>query len=129
MERLPYIDEHAITVHANRAETWAALLRVLCRDSLTPSTVPTGFVLDECRPPERFTLKGRHPFSIYRWVFELDDQTVAAGPPLTRVRSQTWAAFPGLPGSIYRAMVIGTGLHRVVVRSILKRVAATGNRS
>ena len=47
MERLPYIDEHAITIDAGRADTWSALLRVMCRDPRDPSTVPVGFVLDE----------------------------------------------------------------------------------
>ncbi|OBK32858.1 hypothetical protein A5658_15000 [Mycobacterium sp. 1245111.1] len=120
MERLSYIDEHAISVAANRAETWSALLRIICRDPHDPSSVPTGFVLDEARPPERLALKGRHLFARYRWVFELD----ADGPQCTRVRSATWANFPGLHGKIYRALVIGTGGHRVVVRLTLKRIAA-----
>ncbi len=123
MERLPYIDEHAITIDANREETWSALLRVMCRDPHNPSTVPTGFVLDEARPPERFALKGRHPFAVYRWVFELDAEH--KGPAqCTRVRSATWAAFPGIHGRIYRALVIGTGGHRIAVRWTLKRIAA-----
>jgi hypothetical protein len=120
MERLPYIDEHAITVDADRGETWSALLRVLCRDPHDPSTVPFGFVLDEARPPERFALKGRHPFAVYRWVFELDRQAARR----TRLRAATWAAFPGVRGSLYRALVIGTGGHGVAVRRTLKRVAA-----
>jgi hypothetical protein len=120
MKRLPYIDEHAITIEANCAETWSALLRVLCRDPHDPSTVPAGFVLDEARPPVRFGLKGRHPFAIYEWVFELD----AEAPQRTRVRATTWADFPGLHGKVYRALVIGTGGHRAVVRSTLKRIAA-----
>ncbi|MCV7409750.1 hypothetical protein AWC05_24210 [Mycobacterium florentinum] len=120
MERLPYIDEHAITVDANRAETWSALLRVMCRDPHDPATVPIGFVLDEAREPERLALKGRHLFAVYRWVFELD--TDAAGR--TRVRATTWAAFPGVHGKIYRALVIGTGAHRVVTRRTLKHIAA-----
>ena len=120
MERLPYIDEHAITVEANREETWSALLRVMCRDPHDPSTVPAGFVLDEARPPVRFALKGRHPFAIYRWVFELD----AESSQRTRVRAATWADFPSLHGRAYRALVIGTGGHRVAVRWMLKRIAA-----
>jgi hypothetical protein len=40
------------------------------------------------------------------------------------VTAQTWAAFPGLKGSIYRALVIGSGGHRIVVRRMLKRIAA-----
>lgn len=120
MERLSYIDEHAITIDANRADTWSALLRVMCRDPDEPATVPIGFVLDEALPPERFALKGRHPFAVYRWVFELDEQT----RDRTRLRATTWAAFPGLRGRIYRGLVIGTGGHAVVTRATLKRVAA-----
>jgi hypothetical protein len=121
MERLPYIDEHAITVRTNREDTWSALLRVMCRDPQDPSTVPVGFVLDEARRPERFALKGRHPFAAYRLVFELEGDSAHR----TRLRAQTWAAFPGLHGKAYRALVIGTGAHRIVVRRMLKRAAAT----
>jgi hypothetical protein len=121
MERLPYIDEHATTVDANREETWSALLRVMCRDPHDPSTVPTGFVLDEARASERFALKGRHPFAVYRWVFELDETDDSR----TRLRALTWADFPGIHGKVYRGLVIGTGGHRVAVRWTLNRIAAT----
>ncbi|MEZ0349314.1 DUF2867 domain-containing protein [Mycobacterium sp. pR1184] len=124
MERLPYIDEHAITIDANRAEAWSALLRVMCRDPHDPSGVPIGFVLDEAREPERFALAGRHLFAVYRWVFELEAD--AAGR--TRLRATTWAAFPGVHGRIYRALVIGTGAHQVVTRGTLKRIAAAALR-
>ena len=120
MERLPYIDEHAITVGANREETWSALWRVMCRDPHDPSTVPIGFVLDEARRPRRFALRGRHPFAVYRWVFELDDEPAHR----TRLRALTWADFPGIHVKIYRALVIGTGAHRIMVRRMLKHVAA-----
>lgn len=122
MERLPYIDEHAITIDANRADTWSALLRVMCRDPRDATTVPFGFVLDEARAPERFALKGRHLFAVYRWVFELDELD---DPARTRLRAGTWAAFPGIHGKVYRALVIGSGAHRIVVRRTLKRVAAS----
>jgi len=126
MERLPYIDEHAITVRANREETWSALLRVMCRDPRDPHDPPevvTGFVVDEARPAERFALKGRHPFAVYKLVFEL---AIEPGDPArTRVRALTWADFPGLPGKVYRALVIGTGAHRVAVRWMLRRLKNT----
>ncbi|MDV3125665.1 hypothetical protein M1247_12130 [Mycobacterium sp. 21AC1] len=118
MERLPYIDEHAITVDADAATTWAAVLRVLCDDPADPRA-PLGFAIGEAKPRERLVLKGRHPFSVYNWVFELDALT----PHRTRIRSQTWAAFPGLHGKIYRALVIGSGGHRVAVQWMLKRIA------
>lgn len=120
MEQLFYIDEHAITVEANRADTWSALLRMMCRDPDDPAGVPIGFVLDEARPLERFALKGRHLFAVYRWVFELDAEEAGQ----TRVRSATWANFPGVHGKIYRALVISSGLHKIVVRRSLKNIAA-----
>ena len=120
MEQLSYIDEHAILIDADRTETWSALLRVMCRDPRDPSTVAPGFVLDESRPPQRFALNGRHLFAVYRWVFELD----AEAPRSTRIRSATWANFPGLHGKAYRALVIGSGGHRVAVRWALNRIRA-----
>ena len=125
MERLPYIDEHAISIDANPSEVWSALLRVMCRDPLDATTVPFGFVLDEASEPERFALKGRHPFAVYRWVFELDPETNGARGARTRVRALTWAAFPGLHGKIYRALVIGTGGHRAAVRRTLSHLRRT----
>jgi hypothetical protein len=50
----------------------------------------------------------------------LDDEA----PRRTRMRAATWADFPGLRGRAYRALVVGTGAHRVVVRWTLKRIAA-----
>ncbi|OBA63927.1 hypothetical protein A5647_00240 [Mycobacterium sp. 1100029.7] len=125
MERLPYIDQHAITVEANRADTWSALLRVMCRDPLDPRTAPIGFVLDEAQPPERFALRGRHLFAVYRWVFDLDIDTGEN----TRLRATTWAAFPGPHGKIYRALVIGTGAHRLVTRHTLQRIATVAEQT
>lgn len=123
MKRLPYIDEHATTVDADAATTWEAVLSVLCGNPADPRA-PLGFKISESRGPERLVLAGRHPFSIYEWVFELD----ALAPDRTQVRSQTWAAFPHLRGKVYRALVIGTRTHRVVVRLTLKRIAAQARR-
>lgn len=120
MERLPYIDEHAITIPAGPAATWAALLRVMCRDPADPTTVPVGFVLEDATAPERLALKGRHWFAAYRLIFELEPRPHGG----TRVTAQTWAAFPGLHGRLYRALVIGSGGHRIVVRRMLRNIAA-----
>jgi hypothetical protein len=119
MRQLPYIDEHAITVDADRETTWPAVLRVMCHNSEDPATVPFGFRLEEATPPCRLSLKGRHLFAAYRLAFELDPDSAG-----TRVRAVTWADFPGVHGRAYRALVIGTGAHRVVVRRMLRRIAA-----
>lgn len=111
MERLPYIDEHATTVEADRATTWTAVT--------TYVAVPFGFVLEEAREPERYALKGRHWFSIYRLVFVLTEPN----PGRTTVAAETWAAFPGIKGKMYRALVIGSGAHRIVVRRMLRKIA------
>jgi hypothetical protein len=125
MERLPYIDEHAISIAAYRATCWTALLSVMCRDRRDPSSVPPGFHLESATPPDRFVLHGRHPFAVYRLVFELTDD----GPGRTRLAAQTFAAFPGAAGTVYRAIVIGTGGHGVVVRRLLGRIAAVAERN
>jgi hypothetical protein len=123
MERLPYIDEHAIFVPEDRDATWRAVLQVMCRDPQDPTTVPPGFVLDDATPPQRLALKGRHPFSVYKLIFELVET-----PRSTEVRAVTLAAFPGIHGRIYRALVIGSGAHRIVVRRMLGRIAAAAGR-
>lgn len=144
MEHLPYIDEHATTVDASQDATWVALLR-LCKRSLgtspprwmtgpyglqpavasgewTPALAPgaalPGFAVAEARTGELLSLRGRHRFSSYR----LDLVLEPAGTGQTLVRAHTWAEFPGLAGSVYRALVIGSGGHRLVVRGLLRRL-------
>jgi hypothetical protein len=144
MEQLPYIDEHSTRIEATREDTWRALTSVVRTDlgahapasmlSLlgvlpaawagewrgTPrvgDTLP-GFAVDELEYPGRLALCGRHRFSRYALVFELDE----AGANGCVLRAQTWAEFPGLRGRGYRALVIGTRAHRVVVRRLLRRV-------
>lgn len=120
MERLPYIDEHAIWLRASAEEAWSALLGKMCRDPDDPSTAPLGFRLEEADAPHRLALKGRHPFAVYRLVFEVDPDGDGV-----RVRALTFAAFPGVHGKIYRALVISSGAHRKVVRRMLRRIADT----
>lgn len=138
MEPLPRVDEHAVEVPAGRERTWEALLRVVGSDlsgsprfarllgahpagrsgdwSRDPggATLP-GFEVVEARRPERLELRGRHRFSVYRLTF-----SIGGG----EVRARTDAAFPGLRGRLYRALVIGSGAHRFLVRRLLRRVAA-----
>jgi hypothetical protein len=78
-----------------------------------------GFAVEQARSLWRLALAGRHRFSRYRLVFELEE----AGRDRTRIRARTWAAFPGAPGRVYQALVIGTGAHRIVVRHLLRRIA------
>jgi hypothetical protein len=147
MEQLPYIDEHSIRIGATRERAWSALASVLRVDlgrsvpaplrmalGLTPTEARgewrgnvelgdalPGFTVAEAHAPGRLALRGGHRFSDYALIFELDE--LDAGGCV--VRAQTWAAFPGLTGGVYRALVIGSRGHRLIVRRLLRRVAAS----
>jgi hypothetical protein len=143
MERLPYIDEIMTNVRSNREVAWEALLPVL-RAAFSgapagpfgralgvvparavgvwgePGSALPGFAVERVRAPERLELRGGHRFSRYTLVIELDDLDGDA----SRVRARTYAAFPGVAGRAYRALVIGSGAHRIVTRRLLSRVAS-----
>jgi SAM-dependent methyltransferase len=136
MGLLPYIDEHAVRTDATPGRAWTALLADLHRTSPrertiarllgcdpavatatftgTPGDSLPGFGVVEADPGRRLVLEGRHRFSQYRLELLIDDG---------RVRARTFAAFPGWSGRLYRALVIGTGGHRVATRNWLRRIA------
>ena len=136
MERLPYVDEHATAVGRSRTEIWDALVRGLgaglaggetvarllgcdparasARFEGRPGDAIPGFRVVEVEPGRRLALQGRHRFSRYRLTFVVDEGRLCA---------QTHAAFPGIPGRLYRAAVVGTGGHRIATRQLLRRMA------
>jgi len=77
-----------------------------------------GFEIAEGRAAERLTLVGRHRFSHYRLTFELSEAPDGA----TRLRAQTNAAFPGVRGRVYRAVVVDSGAHALATHRILRSV-------
>jgi hypothetical protein len=138
-DRLPYVDEHSVEIEASAESTWEALPQVVegsvssgaapalarllgCADSAaggprplaTGSTVP-GFHVAEATAPRELALAGSHRFSNYGLTFRLDD----LGDGRTRLRAETRAEFPGLKGSAYRALVIGTRMHVLATRRML----------
>lgn len=146
---LPRIDEHSAQIAAGAGETWAALLRVVegsvaarrapgfaralgCADTAAAgprplavgSTIP-GFHVATADEPRELALRGRHRFSDYSLVFRLDD----LGERGTRLRAETRAEFPGLRGSLYRALVIGTRGHVLVTRRLLGATRRRAERS
>jgi hypothetical protein len=123
----PFVDEHAIDIAAPREAVWAGLQRqvaaMLAAEGGVLRTVlgtepRAGFAVAETAPPERLVLVGRHRFARYRLAFELDD----AEPGATRLRARTFAAFPGMHGRVYRALVIGSRAHVVATRQILRSI-------
>jgi hypothetical protein len=149
MEQLPYIDDYARQIDASPAQVWHALITTLRKSSpklpdwLTGAwglqhpmrtgawdatvgvgdTLP-GFAVAEIEPPHLLTLRGRHRFSDYELRFELEQPPTGG----TRLQAKTSAAFPGLKGRAYRALVIGTRGHRIAVLRILAYVARTAER-
>jgi hypothetical protein len=139
---LPYIDEHATDIAAGVDDVWPVLIEALeqafsragmagyarivgCADWRASgprplaggSTVP-GFRVTAAVPGSELALAGRHRFSVYSWVFRLEQVSADR----SRLRAETRAAFPGLAGDVYRLLVIGTGGHVRAVRRLLRLV-------
>jgi hypothetical protein len=139
---LPWVDEHAAEIKAPAAVVWPALLRsvermsagaaapryaraVGCADTEpggprpleVGSTVP-GFHVAALTPGRVLVLAGSHHFSDYALVFRLEP----LGGVRTRLVAETRADFPGFKGRAYRALVIGTRMHVLVTRRVLRAV-------
>lgn len=131
---LPYIDEHRLEVRATPERTWHAVGQFV-RERLTrPAPAPfvrlwrlsptSGFAIAEEIAPRRLALRGQHRFSRYALAFD-----IAPGSGSVVVTARTAAEFPGISGSVYRALVIGSGGHGVIVRHMLRRIAKSAERS
>lgn len=136
MERLPWIDEHRLKVQGTPEAVWTAMLRIVRRSmSGSPRFAAflrceparataawtgrvgetiTGFRVEDVESGRRLVLRGRHRFADYQLTFVLEGD---------ELRAETRAAFPGIEGRLYRAAVIGTGGHAIIVRRMLRRMA------
>jgi hypothetical protein len=146
---LPWVDEHAGELDATPAVVWPALLRTVermtagraapryaravgCADTEAGgprplevgSTVP-GFRVAALTSERLLALRGSHRFSDYELVFRLEP----LGGVRTRLVAETRAVFPGLKGRAYRALVIGTRMHVLVVRRVQHGVARRAERT
>lgn len=148
MEPLPEIDDLGRLVAASPDRTWRELVAVLAgsgrplpgalvrawgfdppgRRGDWPHPVPgdtiPGFVVAEADAPRLLTLRGRHRFARYELRFALRP----AGVDRAELQVRTSATFPGLLGRTYRAFVIGSGAHVLVMRGLLARVARRAER-
>lgn len=125
--QLRFVDEHQIRVAAPRARVWAALRRYV--DSLgvgegnllarlLGAEPHTGFEVAREVPEQWVSLAGRHRFSRYVLLFELED----TADNETLVTARTYAEFPGPAGRVYRFLVIGTRAHVVAVKHMLRSI-------
>ncbi len=140
---LPFIDEHAIEVAAPPERAWEAVRQTVSRsfggrsaalvarllgtaerrphgDPTEPGSEITGFRIGRADAPVELVLEGEHRFSRYALIFHLE----ALPGERSRVRAETRAAFPGLHGRAYRALVIGTRGHVVAVKRLLSAIRA-----
>ena len=148
IETLPPIDEHAIRIDAPPQAVWEALLATVagslggrasgpiaralgCAETESKGdlrhpggTIP-GFVVARVVPPVLLALLGSHRFSNYALVFRVD----AMENGTSRVRAETRAEFPSAKGRAYRALVIGTRGHVLVVKSMLRTIRRRAERA
>jgi hypothetical protein len=144
---MPRIDEHACEVGAPPEACWHALVATLpgafggasnerlarllgCDESAShgrasqPGSTLPGFRVDRVEPARELALCGAHRFSRYELTFRIDE--LEGGR--SRVRAETRAEFPGLMGSAYRAVLIGSRGHVLVVKRLLRVVARRAGR-
>jgi hypothetical protein len=144
---LPFIDAHALEVAATPERAWDALREVLERsfrgrrtelfarllgasqtqprgDPGEAGAAIVGFRVVRAQEPTELDLEGEHRFSRYALTFRLD----ALADQRSRIRAETRAEFPGLHGRAYRAAVIGTRAHVILVRRLLHAIRARAER-
>lgn len=147
MAELLFIDEHRRTVAAPPLATWEAVRSIVAksmddlprafarvwgleptradgRRPLESGSALPGFRVAEAAPGRSLRLEGRHRFSTYRLEFVVEDADNGAC-----VRACSYAAFPGVHGAVYRALVVGSGGHNLVMRRMLAVIARHAERT
>ena len=147
-DELPLLDEHAVRTSADPIRVWNALPAGItaafdhsrgramaellgCSErragepfaTIEGATIP-GFRALRVVAPREIALAGRHRFARYVLTFRVEPRDGGA-----TLRAVTHAEFPGLRGALYRALVVGTGGHRLVTRRILKSIARRAERA
>jgi hypothetical protein len=89
-----------------------------------PDTI-FGFRVERAERPSLIALAGEHRFARYSLTVRIDP---VAGDSASRLTAETRAAFPGVAGRMYRAAVIGSGGHRLVVSRLLYRIGRQARR-
>ena len=148
LEELPPIDEHYIDVEAPAEATYAALFPTLesalgskfahsyCErigaieteahgDRHHPGGTLPGVCVTRAIAPVMLALAGEHKYAKYAVVFRID---LLPGQR-SRVRLETRAQFAAGKGKLYRAAVVGTRGHILIVNRMLRSIKRRSERS
>jgi len=125
---LPYIDTHTVSVAAGPDAVWESVQRYAARVGFPEGVLtrlwgtdpPRGFAITDTVPQQSLTLSGRHRFSEYQLTFRIEPRPEQR---TTLLHAESRAVFPGLHGRAYRAAVIGTRLHVLATRRMLRTIA------
>jgi hypothetical protein len=139
---LPRVDQHSVVVQAPPEAVWEATLTTVewssrplrtglvvralgCQDvsvrgprPLTVGSAFPGFHVVTAEAPRELWLAGGHRFSDYALIFRLE----ALADGTVRLIADSRARFPGLHGTIYRTLVIGSRGHVLAVKRLLASV-------
>lgn len=141
LEELPPIDEHYIDLEAPAEAAYAALFPTLesalgskfahsyCErvgaleteahgDLHHPGGTLPGFTVIRAVAPVMLALAGEHRYAQYAVVFRID---LLPGQR-SRVRLETRALFAPGKGKLYRAAVVGTRGHTIIVNRMLRSI-------
>lgn len=141
LEQLPPVDEHYIEVEAPAEATYAALFPTLesalgskfahsyCErvgaaetethgDLHHPGGTLPGFTVIRAIAPVMLALSGEHKYAKYAVVFRID---LLPGQR-SRVRLETRAQFAPRRGRLYKAAVLGTRGHVLIVNRMLRSI-------
>ena len=121
MSNLPFVDRLSIEIDAPATTAWSALVDSVAKASRSKAplavgaTLP-GFSVVTLSEPAHLGLAGSHFFARYT----LEAEISAIDDRRCRLSAITHAVFSGLKGALYRALVIGSGGHVVVVNQLLR---------
>jgi hypothetical protein len=118
---LRFLDSHDLILPLDAEAAWQRLQRAVLHSRLLNTR---GFPQRDAFPPRWMRLAGQHAFATYEIWFEIEPVPAAVlaprGASATRIRATTCASFPRGGGALYRAAVVGSGAHALVVRRFLR---------
>jgi hypothetical protein len=139
---LTRVDVHAVEVAAGRERVWEGVLAEVrgggtmrglgatllgCRERRAEGPLDRegstliGFRVADVAVAERLALVGEHRFSRYALTFDIAERDAGSGA-LLRATTDAWFV------PIYRALVVGSGMHDRLMRAMVERIRRRAER-